>query len=139
MLNTTKLQIINKKLSDALEKISEEENVDINLIKNKNGDTVQQSYHLIITTKDESEKSLIRQANKCKAVGFVNNVISRTFTYQNDDYTIVNVKPRNNRYPVIAMNTRNNKMMKFTKEHIQSALGGDKLINRYANLKILNK
>ena len=44
------------------------------------------------------------------------------------------VKTKNRKYPVIAKSDRDGKMYKFTVEHIKKLIGGDKIINRNANL-----
>lgn len=69
----------------------------------------------------------------CRKVGFTQNVIGREFEKGGTLYQIVNIKPRNRKYPVIAA-SRLGQLYKFSVEGVKKSLGGDQLINRNANL-----
>jgi hypothetical protein len=58
------------------------------------------------------------------------------FSGKNGIYKITEIKLANRKYPVIATNSEG-KLYKFTTESIKSYLGGDKIINRNANLNSL--
>jgi hypothetical protein len=56
----------------------------------------------------------------------------------NGIYEIVDIKTKNRKYPIIAKSITSGISYKFSKEHIKKLIGGDKIINRNANLsKIL--
>ena len=57
----------------------------------------------------------------------------------NGVYEITDIKTKNRKYPVIAISTNGNSY-KFSVDHIKRLIGGDKIINRNANLdKLLGK
>jgi hypothetical protein len=56
------------------------------------------------------------------------------FTGTNGVYEITEIKTRNRTYPVIAKSLSNGKSYKYSVNQIKSLIGGDKIINRNANL-----
>jgi len=75
----------------------------------------------------------------CKRLGFTQNIIGMQFQGTNGIYEVVDIKTRNRKYPVIAESKSDGKMYKFSTNHIKYLIGGDKIINRNANLdKLIN-
>jgi hypothetical protein len=56
------------------------------------------------------------------------------FRGTNGVYEITEIKTRNRTYPVIAKSLSNGKMYKYTVNQVKALIGGDKIINRNANL-----
>jgi hypothetical protein len=52
----------------------------------------------------------------------------------NGIYEIVDIKTKNRTYPIIAKSLTGAKMYKYSVNQIKSLIGGDKIINRNANL-----
>ena len=60
------------------------------------------------------------------------------FNGKNGVYEIVDIKPRDRSYPVIAK-ASTGESYKYSVAHIKKLIGGDKIINRNANLdKLIN-
>ena len=57
----------------------------------------------------------------------------------NGVYEIVDIKTKTRTYPVIAKSVSSGKQYKFAVEQIKRLIGGDKIINRTANLDKLIK
>jgi hypothetical protein len=49
-------------------------------------------------------------------------------------YEIVDIKTKNRTYPIIAKQVSGNKTYKYSVDQIKRLIGGDKIINRNANL-----
>lgn len=71
--------------------------------------------------------------------GFTQNIIGMEFESQGGVHKITGFKPRNTRYPIITIEKNSGRGYKFPVDSIKSKLGGDKLINRSANLEKLLK
>jgi hypothetical protein len=67
-------------------------------------------------------------------MGFTQNIIGMQFTGTNGVYEITEIKTRNRTYPVIAKSLSSGKSYKYSVNQIKSLIGGDKIINRNANL-----
>lgn len=69
----------------------------------------------------------------CRSIGFTQNVIGMEFHGKNGIYRIIKIIKRNYKYPVISVDGRGTEW-KYTVEEIKELIGGDKIINRNANL-----
>lgn len=135
MITSAKINSIQEKIKLAISKIEQEENVSIKF------DTCRYNslnYYtkMTVTTNSKTEsstKSVMTQ--QCKKVGFTQNVIGMTFINSNGNNEIVEIKTRSPKFPVISR--CNGKLYKSSVERVKSLLGGDKLINRAANLDLL--
>lgn len=123
---------IKEKLEEFLKSIELEEEVSF-LVKNFNHTSVDCSFEFSFKTKNDEVDKI--ETELCKSVGFTQNVIGEVFKHVGIDYTITGIKKRNRKYPVIANSKGTN--YKFTVDYIKRQLGGDKLINRKANLEKL--
>jgi hypothetical protein len=97
-----------------------------------------------IKFKEHQER--IEKANErvSKGYGFTQNIIGMEFESRNSGgvsyHRITGFKPRNPKYPIITIEISTGKSYKFPVESVKTKLGGDKLINRNANLeKLLEK
>ena len=75
-----------------------------------------------------------------KNYGFTQNIVGMTFISRKDGsstHEIVGFRPSNRLYKIITKNLKNGKNYKFSINDVKISLGGDKLINRFANLEKL--
>ena len=74
----------------------------------------------------------------CKRLGFTQNIIGMKFMSGKILMEIVDIKTRNRKYPILTTGS-NGKSYKHTVGQVKTLIGGDKIINRNANLdKILS-
>jgi len=133
MINETKIRIIQEKIKRALAQIEKEENVKI--------DFGSISYNAAFYGSKMTVKTLVKtdKVSKtyediCKRLGFTQNIIGMQFRGTNGVYEITEIKTRNRTYPVIAKSLSSDKMYKYTVNQVKALIGGDKIINRNANL-----
>jgi hypothetical protein len=131
---------ISKKISDFLLSLRKEEG----LITNLRSTTKVNGMHLDILleeieTDDTRNDFLdIEYTKLSQRFGFTQNIVGMTFEHPRlTSVKITNIKPRNRKYPIIGYCKKDGKGYKFTKDQVKNYLGGDKLINRNANLDIL--
>lgn len=132
MINETKIKSIQSKIKLAISKIEQEENVKIEFSSvrfNVAHYTTQMSVKTL--DKTESVDSVLKSI--CVKLGFTQNIIGMTFDGNNGMYEIIDIQTRNRRYPVIVKSS-DGKKYKYSVEHIKKIIGGDKIINRNANL-----
>lgn len=138
MITKIRVLSIQSKIEAALSEIEKEENVKIQF-GSKSFNNKMYKTSLIVTTLEVNEKLDKEDEFLCKRVGFTQNVIGKDFNYNGSEYTLTSIKTRNRKYPVIGENKKTGRSYKFTVESVRKALGGDKLINREANLDSLLK
>lgn len=133
MINETKIRSIQEKIKRALAQIEKEENVKI--------DFGSISYNAAFYGSKMTVKTLVKtdKVSKtyediCKRLGFTQNIIGMQFRGTNGVYEITEIKTRNRTYPVIAKSLSSDKMYKYTVNQVKALIGGDKIINRNANL-----
>lgn len=133
MINESKVRRIQAKINSLVNEIEKEENVSINF----GSVTYNSAYYttsMKVTTKEKNEKTDNVFEALCKSIGFTQNVIGMEFKLRGNSYKITSIKTRNRKYPVIADNLDNGNTYKFTVDHVKKLIGGDKIINRNANL-----
>jgi hypothetical protein len=85
-----------------------------------------------------SENSNLRIS---KSYGFTQNIVGMEFESTvrgiKKNFKITGFKPQNRKYPIIAFETQSGSGYKFPIEEVKRKLGGDKIINRNANLEKL--
>lgn len=138
MITKIRVLSIQSKIEAALFEIEKEENVKIQF-GSKSFNNKMYKTSLIVTTLEVNEKLDKQDEFLCKRVGFTQNVIGKDFNFNGSEYTLTSIKTRNRKYPVIGENKKTGRTYKFTVESVRKALGGDKLINREANLDFLLK
>lgn len=138
MLTNEKVERINERIKSLLEEIENDEDVNIDFVLSNSDNHLEKRFLLSMISTKDTRKSIELETKLCKRVGFTNNIISREFTYKGSNMIVTSIKPRNSRYPVIVKNIDNGKSYKFPVEYTKKILGGDKIINRYGNLKNLS-
>jgi len=129
-MSPIKIKKITKKLEELFKEIEKEEGVLITLENVKDSGL---SFRTVICIKENDEKSRMLYEMACRKVGFTQNVIGMKFEGTNGIYEITDIKPNSRRYPVIAKSPSGD-TYKYTVAHIKKLIGGDKIINRNANL-----
>lgn len=138
-MTTTKISKIQREIKNALKKIEAENDVEISLTEPSVSIGISYTSNMRITSIKENNQTNKTLENLCKKVGFKQNVIGMEFISGGYKNKIVSIKTRNSKYPVIVERTIGNKVKsyKYPVISIKSELGGDKGINRRANLNKL--
>ena len=133
MIDESKIKKIQDRIKAAILKIEAEENVKIDF------GTI--SYNKAFYTSKMSVKTLekteaVGDVYKaiCRRLGFTQNIIGMKFHGTNGIYEIVDIKTKNRTYPIIGKSISNGKTYKYSVNQIKALIGGDKIINRNANL-----
>jgi len=132
-MDKQKLEEMMLRLQMAVNEIARGEGVEIKLSEPDYLLGENNTYNVSMTIADVDPVKQREYEAMCKKVGFTQNVIGMSFTQNGSLYRIVNIKTRNRKYPVIA-SSRLGGLYKFSTETVKLRLGGDKLINRNANL-----
>ncbi len=69
-------------------------------------------------------------------IGFTQNILGMKFSHKNEEYEISDIRLKNYKYPVI-VKRKDGALYKYPVTLIKNSLGGDKIINRNANLDSL--
>jgi hypothetical protein len=133
MIDEAKIRKVQDRIKAAILKIEAEENVKIDF------GTI--SYNKAFYTSKMSVKTLekteaVGDVYKaiCKRLGFTQNIIGMKFHGTSGIYEIVDIKTKNRTYPIIAKQVSGIKTYKYSVDQIKRLIGGDKIINRNANL-----
>ena len=133
MIDEAKIKKVQDRIKAAILKIESEENVKIDF------GTI--SYNKAFYTSKMSVKTLekteaVGDVYKaiCRRLGFTQNIIGMKFHGTNGIYEIVDIKTKNRTYPIIGKSISNGKTYKYSVNQIKALIGGDKIINRNANL-----
>jgi hypothetical protein len=139
MISTTKITKVQEKIKAALAKIEKEENVQIKF-GNVSYNSAYYKTGMTVTSLEKNEKVEGVFENMSKALGFTQNIIGMSFKGVTcGEVTITDIKLKNHKFPVIG-STKDGKSYKFTVEQVKRYIGGDKIVNRNANLdKLLGK
>jgi hypothetical protein len=133
MINETKIKKIQDKIKSAILQIEAEENVKIDF------GTISYNkafYTSKMTVKTLEKTEAVGDVYKaiCRRLGFTQNIIGMRFNGTNGVYEIIDIKTKNRTYPIIAKQVSGIKTYKYSVEQIKRLIGGDKIINRNANL-----
>jgi hypothetical protein len=133
MIDETKIKKIQDKIKAAILKIEAEENVKIDfgsISYNK------AFYTSKMTVKTLEKTEAVGDVYKaiCRRLGFTQNIIGMRFHGTNGVYEIIDIKTKNRTYPIIAKSLTGAKTYKYSVDQIKRLIGGDKIINRNANL-----
>ena len=135
-MSPLKLKKVSSKIQEFLKTLEKEEGVKITLEDVKGNNGLVHRYILNIREDSDSVNSIYEAL--CKRIGFTQNVVGMKFNGKNGVYEITDIKPRNRSYPVIAK-ASTGESYKYSVAHIKKLIGGDKIINRNANLdKLIN-
>jgi hypothetical protein len=133
MITDSKINSIQKKIKEAIEQIAKDENVKIEF-GTISYNVAKYTTQMSVITLDKSDKVDSVFKSVCKRLGFTQNIIGMQFHGTNGVYEITDIKTKNRKYPIIAKSLSNGNSYKFSSEHIKKLIGGDKIINRNANL-----
>jgi hypothetical protein len=133
MITDTKINKIQAKINKAIAAIAAEENVSI-AFGSISFNSAYYTTSMKVTTLEKNEKVSNVHTAICKSLGFTQNILGMTFEGKNGTMKIYDIKTRNRKYPIIAECLQDGRSYKYSKEHIKLKLGGDKIINRNANL-----
>ena len=133
MITDSKINKIQAKINKAIAAISAEENVTITF-GTISFNSAYYTTSMKVTTLEKNEKVSNVHTAICKSLGFTQNILGMTFEGKNGTMRIYDIKTRNRKYPIIAESLSDGRSYKFSKEHVRAKLGGDKIINRNANL-----
>ena len=131
MITESKIRKVQEKIKAAIAKIEKEESVSIGFSSIKYN-SAYYSTTMKVQTLVKSEKVLSVYDSICKQLGFTQNIIGMKFTGNSGEMTIIDIKTKNRKYPVIAEGKTGT--FKYSVDHVKRLIGGDKIINRNANL-----
>lgn len=135
MITDSKISIVQDKIKKAIAQIEKEENVKISFGScSYNSAYYTTSMKVMTTVKTDAVKDVY--AGICRRLGFTQNIIGMKFDGPSGSYEIVDIKTRNRKYPIIAK-TGSGKQFKYSVADIKRRIGGDKIINRNANIEKL--
>lgn len=119
MINEAKIKRIQSKLKSIISELEKEENIKIDF-SNIRYNSAYYTTAMKVT---------------CKSLGFTQNIIGMQFqTQEGFIREIIDIKTRNRKFPIIAKDVKSGVTYKYTTEEIKRLIGGDKIINRNANL-----
>lgn len=131
MITDNKISVIQDKIKKALAQIEKEENVKISFGSARYNSAFYQTQMKVSTTvKTEQVKDVYTSI--CKKLGFTQNIIGMQFNGPSGVYEIIDIRTRSPKYPIVAR--VGDKQFKYSVSHIKLLIGGDKIINRNANL-----
>jgi hypothetical protein len=133
MINSTRIDILQRKINEALKEIEKEEKVKITFGTISYNNAYYTTQMKLITT-EKTEKVRNVYEGICKRLGFTQDIIGMRFESKGYAYEITEIKTRNRKYPVIAERIGTGQSFKFAVNYVKSLIGGDKIINRNANL-----
>lgn len=130
-MSPVKIKKITKRLEEIFSQLEKEEGVVVTIENIKDSGL---SFRSVISVRENDDKTKMLYEMACRKVGFTQNVVGMKFYGKNNGvYEITDIKPNNRTYPVIAKSPTGN-TFKYTVDHIKKLIGGDKIINRNANL-----
>jgi hypothetical protein len=139
MITKEKILQVQNKIKEAIAQIEKDENVKIDF-GTLSFNPQKYSTSMTVSTLEKSERVESVLEKTCRSIGFTQNVISMSFDFRGDKYEITDIKTKNRKYPVIALETRTKRSYKFSVDTIKKLLGGDSKINRDKNLdKLINE
>jgi hypothetical protein len=133
MIDELKIKRIQAKLKSFISELEKEENIKIDF----NSIRYNSAYYttsMKVTTLEKNEKVSNVFESVCRGLGFTQNIIGMKFQGKNGIYEIVDIKTRSPKYPIIAKSLSDGKQWKYTVAQIKKLIGGDRIINRNANL-----
>jgi hypothetical protein len=132
-MNRDKAILLTDKIKKALQEIEELENISISY--SGTFSSAQMKLNMTITEKVDSKKMDSVNFQLSRKYGFTQNIIGMEFISPLSGlFKITEFKTRNRKYPIIGIRVIDGKQYKFTPKQVLSYIGGDKIVNRNANL-----
>ena len=132
MINDRKIKTVQDKIRLAISQIEKEENVKIEF-GSVRYNVAQYSTQMSVKTLEKTESVDNVFKSLCARLGFTQNIIGMKFESTGGLYEIVDIQTKNRKYPIIAVSPKGTRF-KYSVAHIKKLIGGDKIINRNANL-----
>ena len=137
MINDRKIKTVQDKIRLAICQIEIVENVKIEF-GSVRYNVAQYSTQMSVKTLEKTESVDNVFKSLCARLGFTQNIIGMKFESTGGLYEIVDIQTKNRKYPIIAVSPKGTRF-KYSVTHIKKLIGGDKIINRNANLeKLIN-
>lgn len=136
MITSERINKIQDKIKKALAQICKEENVQIDFGNSKYNAAYYRTEMTVTSTEKTPDVQKVLE-DTSKKLGMTQNVIGMKFTdVRLGNCTVVSIKRTNHKYPFMVDCDKNGKVTqyKMSAEQVKRHLGGDKLINRGANL-----
>jgi hypothetical protein len=130
MITEDKIKRVQQRIKDAITQIEQQEGVSIQFSTIRYN-SAYYSTTMKVNTTEKNEKVNSVYEKICRQLGFSQNVVGMTFTGTNGEMTIIDIKTKNRKYPVIAQGKTGT--FKYTVEQIKRLIGLN-MINRNANL-----
>jgi hypothetical protein len=138
MINESKIKSVQDKIKAAIAQIEKDEQVKIEFGSCRYNSAYYNTT-MKITTLVKSEKVSDVFESISKRFGFTQNIIGMQFNSKNGVYEIIDIKTRSRKYPIIAKSLSTGQQFKYSVASMKALIGGDKIINRNANLDKLIK
>jgi hypothetical protein len=138
MINDSKIKSVQDKIKAAIAQIEKDEQVKIEFGSCRYNSAYYNTT-MKVTTLVKSEKVSGVFESISKRFGFTQNIIGMQFNGRNGIYEIIDIKTRSKKYPIIAKSLSTGQQFKYSVASIKTLIGGDKIINRNANLDKLIK
>jgi len=138
MINESKIKSVQDKIKAAIDQIEKDEQVKIEFGSCRYNSAYYNTT-MKVTTLVKSEKVSDVFESISKRFGFTQNIIGMQFNSKNGVYEIIDIKTRSRKYPIIAKSLSTGQQFKYSVASIKALIGGDKIINRNANLDKLIK
>ena len=136
MITSEKINQIQKKIKLALLEIEKSENVKIEFGSSRYNSAFYKT-SMTVSTLEKTKAVVSVYESTCKRLGFTQNIIGMKFDNGvKGVYEVVDIKTKNRKYPVMAK-APNGIVYKFAVDYMKKLIGGDKAINRNANLNKL--
>lgn len=138
-MNRNKAVLLTEKIKQALQGIEELENISISY--NASFSSSQMKLNMTIREIGDVKEQESLNLFLSKKYGFTQNIMGMEFVSPLSGlFKITEFKPRNRKYPIIGIRVIDGKQYKFTPKQVLSYIGGDKIVNRNANLtKLLDQ
>jgi len=138
MINESKIKSVQDKIKAAIAQIEKDEQVKIEFGSCRYNSAYYNTT-MKVTTLVKSEKVSDVFESISKRFGFTQNIIGMQFNSKNGVYEIIDIKTRSRKYPIIAKSLSTGQQFKYSVASMKALIGGDKIINRNANLDKLIK
>ena len=135
MITDAKINNIQRKIQEAIANIAKEENVTINF-ESIRYNASHYTSRMKVTTNEKTPE--VKKINKSVSsrYGFKQDIVGMEFESGGKIHKIIDIKTRNRKYPIIT-ECNDGKSYKFGSDRVKSLIGGNKVVNRNANLSEL--
>lgn len=130
-MNKIKANSIGKKVLKFLKEIEKEEGITFSL---SGSSFSSNSMTISIQGKESNDSNVHVNLDLSKRYGFSQNIVGMEFTCPNGTFVVDGFKTQNRKYPIIATRKGDGASWKFHPSNVLKYIGGNKIVNRNANL-----